>query len=158
MAKHVVWGAFALLLVSGFGMAAPSGNLPMPPEFEKAKDPRDPLAAYPLGQIDKQAAFLHHGKAHRFVTLPNGKEGWVYTIGGEREHMYRGPTGQTQTVRESHPESYGARSFTLEFDDQGRVIDVLYNEKGPHNGLTALQVQREKKGDRPSDQEYPPKR
>lgn len=35
---------------------------------------------------------------------------------------------------------------------------MLYNEKGPQNGLTALQVQREKKGDRPSDRDYPPKR
>lgn len=158
MVKYTMCAAFALLLVWSAGMAATTGPMPMPPEFRDAKNPREPLAAYPLGKIDKQAAFLHHGKAHRFVILPNGKEGWVYTIGGEREHAYRSPAGQTETVRESHPESYGARSFTLEFDDEGRVIDVLYNEKGPHNGLTALQVQREKTGDRPSDKEYPPKR
>lgn len=156
MRGYVAFAALVLLVVTGVH-AAPE-TAPMPPTWTPGKDPRQVLAAYPLGRIDKQAAFLHHGKAHRFVILPNGKEGWVYAIGGEREHAYRGPAGQARTVRESHPEAYGARSFTLEFDDQGRVIDVLYNEKGPHNGLSALQVQREENGDRPSEREFPPKR
>jgi hypothetical protein len=158
MKSHVAFGAIVLLMFTGVEAAAPTGAKPMPPELGTQKDPREALAAYPLGRIDKQAAFLHHGKAHRFVTLPNGKEGWVYTIGGEREHSYGSPAGQKQSVRETHPESYGARSFTLVFDDEGQVIDVLYNEKGPHNGLTALQLKREKDGDGPSDREYPPKR
>jgi len=41
----------------------------------------------------------------------------------------------------------GVRTYTLMFDDKGAVIDVLYNEKGRHDGLTALQVQRKVRGD-----------
>jgi len=41
----------------------------------------------------------------------------------------------------------GVRTYTLMFDDKGVVIDVLYNEKGRHDGLTALQVQRKVRGD-----------
>jgi hypothetical protein len=32
------------------------------------------------------------------------------------------------------------KKVTLEFDDKGVVIDVLYNENGRHDGLTAMQV------------------
>lgn len=39
------------------------------------------------------------------------------------------------------------RTYTLVFDDKGVVIDVIYNEKGRHDGLTVLQVQRKVRGD-----------
>ena len=45
--------------------------------------------------------------------------GWVYQVGEET----------------------WLRTYTLEFDGNERVIDVLYNERGRHNGMTALQVQ-----------------
>lgn len=41
----------------------------------------------------------------------------------------------------------GVRTDTLVFDDKAVVIDVLYNEQGRHDGLTALQVQRKVRGD-----------
>ena len=38
-------------------------------------------------------------------------------------------------------EGSGLHTYTLEFNEKGMVSDVLYNEKGRHNGLTALQLQ-----------------
>jgi hypothetical protein len=38
-------------------------------------------------------------------------------------------------------------TYTLVFDDKGVVVDVLYNEQGPHDGLTALQAQLKKRGE-----------
>jgi len=94
-------------------------TLPMPPTFNTRIDPEEALTKYPLGVITKVAAFAHHGQEHRTVTLPNGDEGKVFQVG----------TGM------------GLRTYTLVFSDKGVVTDVLYNEKGRHNGLTALQLQ-----------------
>lgn len=130
-------------------------TLPMPPTFNIDAAPRTVLAKYPLGAIPKQAAFVHHGKAVKTVTLPNGLEGWVYEVGGQREKTYRDPTGEERTVRESE-KAFGWRTYTLVFDDKGMVVDVLYNEEGRHDGLSALQVQREREGaDKPREQAYP---
>lgn len=118
-----------------------SGQLTMPPSFSGRDGPEAVLRAYPLGQITGQAAFSHHGKAVRTVTLPNGKEGWVYEVGGKEARTYQHPTKERQTVYETGPGN-GVRTFTLVFDDKGVVIDVLYNEQGRHDGLTALQEQR----------------
>ncbi len=112
----------SLMLVSlwvGAGVAAEQKYLPMPPSFDARTDPEEALTKYPLGAITKQAAFSHHGKEHRTVTLPNGDEGKVYQVGS----------------------GMGLRTYTLVFNDKGVVTDVLYNEKGRHNGLTALQLQ-----------------
>ena len=104
------------------GLTVEAAKLPMPPSFNLTTDAQVALGYYPLGVVDKQAAFSHHGKAHRFVTLPNGKEGWIYEY-----HLDR---------------NLGHRTFTLVFGDKGVVIDVLYNEPGSFDGLSALQVQR----------------
>lgn len=145
----------ALLAVwTGLAVAA---TKPMPPDFSVSADPEKVLRDYPLGVITKDDAFVHHGKAVRTITLPNGEEGWVYEVGGTHPETYRSPTGQKQTVEESGP-GYGLRTYTLEFDNRGVVIDVLYNENGRHNGLTALQLQHEAGRDRPSKREYPPKK
>ncbi|MDP2028266.1 MAG: hypothetical protein Q8K12_01345 [Thiobacillus sp.] len=120
------------------GHAAP---LPMPPSFTGEATPEAVLRTYPLGVITKQAAFSHHGKAVRTSVLPNGKEGWVYEVGGKQAQIYQHPTKEKHSVYETGP-GYGVRIYTLEFDDKGVVIDVLYNEQGRHDGLTALQVQR----------------
>ena len=106
-------------LLSMFSYAAEQKFPPMPPSFSTKTNPEEALRKYPLGAITKEAAFSHHGQAIRKVTLPNGNEGWVYQVG----------------------EGAGLRTYTLEFDEKGVVTDVLYNEKGRHNGLTALQVQ-----------------
>lgn len=107
----------SLWAVAGF--AAEQKYPPMPPSFDTKTDPQEALTKYPLGVITKQAVFSHHGKEHRTVTLPNGDEGRVYQVGS----------------------GMGLRTYTLVFNDKGVVTDVLYNEKGRHNGLTALQLQ-----------------
>lgn len=109
-----------LLALCGTLAAAQTKQLPMPPHLSAEADPRTVLKDYPLGVIDRQAAFVHHGKAHHTVRLPNGQEGWVYAVGEER----------------------GLRTYTLAFDDKGVVTDVLYQEVGRHSGLTAVQAQR----------------
>lgn len=153
--RAVMWVAL-LVAWTGFALAA---TKPMPPEFSVKADPEKVLRDYPLGIITKEDAFVHHGKAVRTITLPNGEEGWVYEVGGTRPQTYRGPTGQEQTVEESGPDSdLGLRTYTLVFDKRGVVVDVLYNEQGRHNGLTALQLQHEAGRDRPGKQDYPPKR
>ena len=127
-------------------LAGQAGQLSMPPSFADKLEPEAVLSAYPLGVIPKQAAFSHHGKALRSLILPNGKEGWVYQVGGKQAQTYQHPTREKQTVYEAGPGN-GVRTYTLVFDDKGVVIDVLYNEKGRHDGLTALQVQRKVRGE-----------
>lgn len=128
--------------------AALAGQQTMPPSFSEQNEPETVLRAYPLGVTTKQAAFSHHGKALRTLILPNGKEGWVYEVGGKQAQTYQHPTREKQkhTVYEAGPGN-GVRTYTLVFDDKGVVIDVLYNEKGRHDGLTALQVQRKVRGE-----------
>jgi hypothetical protein len=112
----------AIMMVALFGVfiwAAEPRYPPMLPDFSTKTDMKEALLKYPLGVITKDAAFSHHGQATRKVTLPNGNEGWVYQVG----------------------EGTGLRTYTLEFNDKGVVTDVLYNEKGRHNGLNALQLQ-----------------
>ncbi len=141
-----------LLLTSTMALVttAMAGQLSMPPSFTVQSDPETVLRAYPLGVITKQAAFSHHGKAIRILILPNGKEGWVYEVGIKEARTYEHPTKEKQkhTVYETDPGS-GVRTYTLEFDSKGVVIDVLYNEQGRHDGLTALQLQRRFRGEAP---------
>lgn len=106
-------------LLSTYSFAAEQKYPPMPPDFSTKTDMEKALRQYPLGVITKDAAFSHHGQATRKITLPNANEGWVYQVG----------------------EGAGLRTYTLEFNEKGVVTDVLYNEKGRHNGLTALQLQ-----------------
>ncbi|MDE2089455.1 MAG: hypothetical protein KGJ12_05490 [Gammaproteobacteria bacterium] len=108
-----------MVLFSAVSFADESKYPPMPPDFSAKTDMQEALLKYPLGVINKEAAFSHHGQATRKVTLPNGNEGWVYQVG----------------------EGAGLRTYTLEFNEKGIVTDVLYNEQGRHNGLTALQLQ-----------------
>lgn len=119
--KHtaIIMAVLMAALFSAFIEAAESKYPPMPPDFSIKTDTKEALLKYPLGVITQVAAFSHHGQATRKVTLPNGNEGWVYQVG----------------------EGYGLRTYTLEFNDKQVVIDVLYNENGRHNGLTALQLQ-----------------
>lgn len=133
-------------IAASVALAGQTRQLSMPPSFAEKLEPEAVLSAYPLGVIPKQAAFSHHGKALRTLILPNGKEGWVYQVGGKQAQAYQHPTREKHTVYETGPGN-GVRTYTLMFDDKGVVIDVLYNEKGRHDGLTALQVQRKVRGD-----------
>ncbi len=137
-----------LALTTVVATATLAGKLSMPPNFSEQAGPETVLRAYPLGVITKQAAFIHHGKAVRTLILPNGKEGWVYEVGGKQAKTYQHPTKEKQkhTVYETEPGN-GVRTYTLVFDNKGVVIDVLYNEQGRHDGLTALQVQRKLRGE-----------
>ncbi len=137
-----------LVLTTVAATATLAGQLSMPPDFTVQSDPETVLRTYPLGVITKQAAFSHHGKAIRSLILPNGKVGWVYEVGIKQAKTYQHPTREKQkhTVYETEPGN-GVRTYTLVFDDKGVVIDVLYNEQGRHDGLTALQVQRKVRGE-----------
>ena len=109
------------LTLAWTGAAAQQGRIQMPPKFSLDEKPEKVLAMYPLGVIDKSAAFAHHGKANDELTLPNGRIGWLYDVGTKEWH----------------------RSYTLVFGNDGVVIDVLYYDHGHFSkyGLTALQVQ-----------------
>lgn len=119
----LVTGIFsvALLVVASTAAAA----LPMPPRFEAAGDPADTLVHYPLGVITRDAALIHHGKAHWTTKLPNGREGWVYEY-GSRNATY---------------------SYTLEFGRDGTVIDVVYRRADDKRPLSALGLQMPKIGE-----------
>lgn len=137
----------AMLLLAGIvplGRLAQAASLPMPPSFSRDAPVERTLASYPLGVITRQAAFSHHGKAHRNITLPNGMEGWVYDVGGSvKTTSYVSPTGRKQAVAETEA-GHAGRSYTLVLDDRGVVVDVLYNETGRDDGLTALSLQHTK--------------
>lgn len=136
-----VLALFVLSLFQAIMLLADPQTLPMPPEFSSNADPSALLRSYPLGGITKQAAFSHHGKAHRTITLPNGMEGWVYEVGGTRhENIYISPDGEKRSVMETSKGSR-VRTYILVFDSRGTVSDVLYKENGRHDGLTALQLQ-----------------
>ncbi|HID50192.1 MAG TPA: hypothetical protein EYP40_11395 [Chromatiales bacterium] len=116
------------LFLAGLGAAvmpmpaySESETLPMPPRFTQNALPATVLLAYPLGMIDHQAAFSHHGSAHRRLTMPNGNEGWVFNIGDKEWH----------------------RTYTLVFKQDGTVGDVLYHDHSRYSetGLSALLLQ-----------------
>lgn len=107
--------------VTGLALLGPvAAQMVMPPTFELNADPKTVLSTYPLGSIPQQAAFSHHGGAHRAVTLSNGSTGWIYNVGGKEWH----------------------RTYTLVFDRQRMVSDVLYYDRGKRGGgLSALVLQ-----------------
>ncbi|MES2369364.1 MAG: hypothetical protein V4554_07715 [Pseudomonadota bacterium] len=144
--SNVLWTMTIAIAAATTTLAGHAAPLPMPPSFTDEVAPEVVLRTYPLGAITKQAAFSHHGKAVHTLILPNGKEGWVYEVGDKQAKTYQHPTTKKHTVYETGP-GYGVRIYTLEFDDKGVVIDVLYNEQGRHDGLTALQVQRKVRGE-----------
>lgn len=144
MTKRMMAAVVLGVMLSPWASLAQPAKLPMPPNFTSGASVEQTLHAYPLGVVTRQAAFSHHGTAHREIKLPNGLEGWVYDVGGvPKDVSYIGPKGKRQTVREA-PVSHEARSYTLVFDNRGVVVDVLYNESGPHDGLTALSLQHRK--------------
>lgn len=91
-----------------------------PPAFTIENDPTDVLHEYPLGTINRQEAFAYHGGPIHKVTLPNGKEGWLYLVGEEAEVP---------------------NIYVLEFSDDGTVIDVLHKSYRYKIGHSALQYQ-----------------
>ncbi|MEA3274096.1 MAG: hypothetical protein U9Q81_02115 [Pseudomonadota bacterium] len=128
-----------LILWVPFAFAEPP---PMPPRFTPDKDAEELLRDYPLGVITELAAYSHHGHPDHKITLPNGLEGWVYEIYGDREIRTYVQPGGSETEVEETPGASPKWSFVLVFSADGTVIDVLYDGKHPRLGLSALQVQR----------------
>lgn len=154
MMHKTLTALFLALALNPWGGLARAA-LPMPPVFSPNAPVEQTLQSYPLGVITKQAAFSHHGKAHREIKLPNGLAGWVYDVGGlPKTTLYVSPTGKKQTVTETEA-AHQARGYTLVFDNRGLVVDVLYNEKGPHDGLTALSLQHMKGAVRMEEHAHP---
>lgn len=135
--RYIVLASFAL-----WAIGTVAGNLPMPPRFTPEGDPEQVLGSYPLGFITELAAHSHHGHPDHKIDLPNGLEGWVYEVYGDKKATtYVQPGGAERIVREIDPES-PHWAYTLVFGQTGKVVDVLYDGKHPRLGLSALQVQR----------------
>jgi len=116
--------------------------LPVPPNLTPQENAEDLLRDYPLDVITELAAHSHHGHPDHKITLPNGLEGWVYEVYGDREaRTYIQPSGSETKVAET-PWASPKWSDVLVFGANGTVIDVLYDAKHPELGLSPLQVQR----------------
>jgi len=109
--------SLALLLIS----TSPAYSAKqMPPSFAFGNEPSDVLKNYPLGSINQQDAFSHHGGPIRKEVLPNGNQGWIYLSGEEA----------------------GVPSiYVLEFSQDGIVIDVLHKDHRYKLGHSSLQYQ-----------------
>ena len=91
-----------------------------PPDFSFGNEPRNVLRSYPLGTINEQVAFAHHGGPIRKEVLPNGNQGWIYQPGLE----------------------FGVPNiYVLQFSGDGVVIDVLHKDYRDKLGNSALQLQ-----------------
>lgn len=124
------------------GSNFPRGTVAGPPRFMPEGYAEEILRDYPLGVITEIAAHSHHGHPDHKITLPNGLEGWVYEVYGDREiRTYIQPGGSAERVTET-PRISPQWSYVLAFCANGTVIDVLYDAKHPELGLSALQVQR----------------
>ena len=111
--------AITFIVISNFSLVAHALK-PIPPTFSFRHEPEKVLREYPLGLINKQEAFSHHGGPVRKITLPNGNRGWLYSTGEEA----------------GIPELY-----ILQFSNEGKVIDVMHKSLHYKNGHTALQYQ-----------------
>ena len=109
----------AFILLSNIVIAA-QAKKPMPPKFTYRYQPEQVLSEYPLGVLNKQEAFAHHGGPVRKITLPNGNQGWLYSTGEEA----------------GIPELY-----ILQFSNDDMVIDVMHKSLHYKNGHSALQYQ-----------------
>lgn len=119
VSKAVTFIVISLLLLFIAPVTAHSAKQ-MPPDFAFGNEPSDILRSYPLGTINEQEAFAHHGGPIRKETLPNGNQGWIYLSGEEA----------------------GVPSFyVLQFSQDGIVIDVLHKDYRYKIGHSALQYQ-----------------
>jgi hypothetical protein len=75
-------------------------------------------------------------------------------VGIPKAVPYLSPTGKKQTVQEKEIR-HGISTYTLVFDGRGLVVDVLYNEEGRHDGLSALSLQHMKGVQRMEEHTHP---
>lgn len=115
-------------------------TLPQPPFFKPDSDAQDVLEKYPLGVITEFAAGIHHGKADKTLSLPNGLKGWKYVVGGvPTQKTYTKPSGEAVTVTEVN-RAHTTKTFILVFNNDV-VVDVLYHDEDRNSHITALLVQ-----------------
>jgi hypothetical protein len=98
-----------LLLIAALSACAAAGGLK--PTIYTA--PPSYLDTFPLGTVSETEMVSKVGPPDRTTEI-GGKKAFVYELG----------------------EGYGKRTFTYTFD-RNVVIDVLYNDSGPYNGITA---------------------
>ena len=118
--------SFLFFSVITIGYADP---MKMPMKFNSESMYTEVLTSYPLGKINKIAAFSHHGKANKEIKLPNGREGWVYEV--EEYYtpkIYIMANGEKKVVNE-RVNSNGYKNYILVFGIDGKIIDVLYQNK-----------------------------
>ena len=101
--------AVILVLVAALSACAAAGGLK--PTILTA--PPSYLDSFPLGTVSESEMISKVGPPDKIMEI-GGKKAFVYQLG----------------------EGYGIRTFTYTFD-RGVVIDVLYNDSGPYNGITA---------------------
>jgi len=109
-----------MFIVASSSVFAVQMKKSMPPTFSFRHEPEKVLREYPLGLINQQEAFAHHGGPIRKIILPNGNNGWLYSTGEEA----------------GIPELY-----ILQFSNDGLVIDVMHKSLHYKNGHSALQYQ-----------------
>jgi len=117
--KAIIIVVISLLFLSIASISVQAAKQ-MPPDFAFENEPRDVLVNYPLGVINEQAAFAHHGGPIRKEILPNGNQGWLYKSG----------------------EEVGVPSiYILEISRDGIVTDVLHKDYRHKLGHSALLYQ-----------------
>lgn len=148
MNKWIAFIAAGLFVLTAQAAAPPEkgGYMPMPPTFSIDGDRDQILKSYPLGVITQEAAFAHHGQAHKVVALPNGLDGWVYELSPENKETYMSPSGEKRDVQSLEHTNVHS-TYTLVFDSRGVVIDVLYRSPDRGEVQSALLVQRQEKPD-----------
>ena len=114
--NYVALLSILLTEIAVAGMAKKS----MPPVFSINQDAEKILQTYPLGSLEMQEVFAHHGGPDRKLILPNGNKGWLYAVGNEA----------------GIPNIY-----ILQFSGDGKVIDVFHKSLHYKNGHSALQYQ-----------------
>lgn len=137
--KVCITGLSSLLFFSGITIGY-SDSMKMPMKFNSESMYTEVLTSYPLGKMSKTAAFSHHGKANKEIRLPNGREGWVYEVGEYyTPKTYIMANGEKKIVNE-RIESKGYKNYILVFGIDGKIIDVLYQDKKKTG--SALQFQQ----------------
>jgi len=144
MSKVCITGLKSLLFFSSITIGY-ADSMKMPMKFSSESMYTEVLTSYPLGKMNKIAAFSHHGKANKEIMLPNGREGWVY----EAEEYYTPKTyikaNGEKKVMNQRIDSGEYKNYVLVFGIDEKIIDVLYQDKNitgsallfQHNKMTS---------------------
>lgn len=67
-------------MAASFAVYAAYAVKPMPSKFTLNQEAGKILQGYPLGIINQQDAFSHHGPPLKKIILPNGNWAWLYKV------------------------------------------------------------------------------